>query len=148
MTVFWCCFLCGQAVSVVCDILRAYRRCVKVRTLSVAVQDIFLCAFAFRLFSFVINATNDGALRWYEFASAAGSMILYYSCESVYVMRVFVAAMTVVLKLFNKIKSLISAVTAAVKRFARFIFSKIRIPFDALYGFFRQFYMKKTSKSE
>lgn len=147
MTVFWCCFFCGQAAAVVCDILRAYRRCVRVRALSVAVQDVFLCAFVFKLFSFVINVTNDGALRWYEFASAAGSMILYYSCESVYVMRVFVSAVTVALKIYNKIKLLILTVTAAFKKFARFIFSKIRIPFDALYGFIRQLYIKKTSKT-
>lgn len=147
MTVFWCCFLCGQAAAVVCDILRAYRRCVRVRAVSVAVQDVFLCAFVFKLFSFVINVTNDGALRWYEFASAAGSMILYYSCESVYVMRVFVSAVTVVLKIFNKIKAFFASAAAVLKRFARFIFSKIRIPFDALYGSVRQFYMKKTSKS-
>lgn len=147
MTVFWCCFLCGQAVGIVCDIMRSFRRCVKNGRVSVAVQDIFLCAFAFAIFSYSINTCNDGALRWYEFASFGGSIVLYYSAESSHIMKIFVRIISSIVKPVKTVFSRLTALYNSLKCFFGLHFKKIYMLLKTFFGCVRQFCMKKTSKT-
>ena len=125
-------FVCGQCVGLVFDIFRALRCARTPGRHTLALQDTLLCAIGFYMFSRTTDTFAYGELRWYLFAGFVLGAVLYFLCESRFVLLVFSKLFIFIFRLFSKACSLLkSGARLCTKPFGAF-FVKLRCFFEKM----------------
>lgn len=97
--VFLSCILAGAMFGLIFDFFRIVRRSVSRRELVTNICDALFWIFATLFFTGWIFSVNDGALRWYVFASTLIGAMLYFMLIS----RFFVGAGVFIVSVLKKI---------------------------------------------
>lgn len=115
MIVFWAAFLCGQAVGVIFDFFRAFRKNIHHRSFAVAIEDVAFSIVSFRLFFDICYVTNNGSLRWYIFASFICSITIYFCSVSKYIVVTWSFVLDVLKKIIYPIIKFIQFLSQKLK---------------------------------
>lgn len=104
ITVFFLCFLCGCVTGFIFDFFRSLRKSVNTGKNMTAFQDALFCAIAFFLFTKTVDLTNDGDLRWYEFAGMFFGLVMYFLWISKFMLLIMTKICRLVVKILAWIK--------------------------------------------
>lgn len=126
--VFVWCFFCGVVAGVLFDVFRALRKNIKFGTGAIAFQDALYCAMSFYIFTKTVDITNNGELRWYEFAGLFFGTVIYFLHISRFA-----------LLLFTKICAGINRVFLIMFRIVKRIMKFVITPFFAFAKLFKKF---------
>lgn len=78
----------GVALMMAYDFLRIARRCIKHNTVAVSVEDLLYWVFAGFASLVVLNAINDGGLRFYFVIGASAGAYLFEKCAGCHLVRI------------------------------------------------------------
>ncbi len=144
-------FVCGQCTGLVFDLFRAFRCAHTPGRRTLALQDTLLCAIAFYMFSYTADTFAGGDLRWYVFAGFILGVVLYFLCESRFVLCVFSKIFIFVFHIFSKGFGLLkSGARLCAKPFGA-LFVKMRSFFKKILKknpFLRKFFNKKSLQAD
>ena len=122
MVVFWSAFLCAQIICILFDFFRVLRQNIPHNKTFVAIEDIVFCTLSFKIFSDTCYITNNGKLRWFIFASMAGSAILYFFLET----KLFIKIFSFIFKITRLILTPFIKITILLKKFFTKLFSGVK----------------------
>lgn len=101
LKVFFLCMLCTAITGFVFDLFRALRRAMKTGAKMTAFEDALFCAVAFYLFTKTVDLSNNGELRWFEFAGMFFGISMYFLWVSKFALMFLTKIWTVIFKLLS-----------------------------------------------
>lgn len=123
--VFSLCLLCGSVTGLIFDFFRSLRKSVTTGKNMTAFQDALFCAIAFYLFTKTVDLTNNGDLRWYEFAGMFFGLAVYFLWMSKFFCFLMTKLCMFIVKIFMWLgcilKKLISCIIYPFLYFGRLI---------------------------